>query len=175
MKQLILAFAFSSASFGATVFVDSVNVVTGMPPAPYTLDSTPYMNTVIGQGQWEVSVSPFSTISSFEIIHSIFLFGSGSLDIVKVYGSTGGAVSLTVNPGLPAQQTFLGSSGSLPNEYVFSLNNFSLGQGGSTLISGFGSINTINFSGSYSVIPEPSGMMLTGAATISFLLRRRRN
>lgn len=175
MKQLLLALAFSSASFGATVFLDSVDVVTGMPPTPYSLNSTPYMNTIICQGQWEVSASPFSTISSFDIIHSILLFGSGSLDIVKVYGSTGGPVSLTVNQGLPAQQTFLGSSGTIQNEFVFALNNFSLGQGGSTLITGFNSINTINFSGSYSVIPEPSGMILAGVAAISLLLRRGRN
>jgi hypothetical protein len=176
MKYFLLLIAFTSTTFGATViaFSDSVNVITTAPPTNYVLDSSAYMNGVIGQGSWEVDVSPFSTIGSFDVLHSISLFGSGSLSNVKVYGAAGGTVSLTVNSGLPTEQVFLGTVGSLPDEFVFNLMNYDLGQGGSTLLAGFGSIDTINFSGSYTMVPEPSAVLFSGIAPIILLMRRRR-
>ena len=177
MKQVLLAISLAGSSLGATtiVFSDSVNVVAGAPPTSYIFDSSPYMNAVIGQGQWEL-FSTSSTISNLNINHYIFLFGSGTLDSVKVYGvpQLSGALTLTANPLTPLQQSFAGTAGALPNEYVFNMNGYNLNQGGVTLISGFSSINTINFAGSYTVVPESSTLLLAGIATISLLLHRRR-
>ena len=178
MKQILLSMALAGSSLGATtiVFSDSVNVVAGAPPTSYILDSSPYMNAVIGQGQWEL-LSFSSTISDFSINHYIFLFGSGTLDGVKVYGipQLSGALTLTANPLTPLAQTFMGTAGALPNEYVFNMSGYNLNQGGATLISGFSSISTINFAGTYTVVPEPSTMLLAGMTAMSLLLHRRRN
>jgi PEP-CTERM motif len=177
MVKILLAISLVSSSSGATtiMFSGSVNVVAGAPPMSYLLDSSPYMNTVIGQGSWEL-LSFSSTISNLNINHYIFLFGSGTLDSVKVYGvpQLSGVLTFTANPLTPLQQVFMGAAGTLPNEYVFNLGGYNLGQGGSTAIAGFSSINTINFAGTYTVIPEPSTMLLAGMATMSFLLCRRK-
>jgi hypothetical protein len=177
MKHILLTMILAGSSLGATtiVFSDSVNVVAGALPTSYILDSSPYMNTVIGQGQWEL-ISFSSTISDFNINHYIFLFGSGTLDSVKVYGvpQMSGALTLTANPLTPLAQTFVGTVGAFPNEYIFDMNGYSF-QPNVTTISGFSTITTINFAGAYTVIPEPSTMLLAGITAMSLLLRRRRN
>lgn len=158
MKLILIGFALSNLSLGAAtyVFSDSVDVISAVPPAKYFLDASPYANSVIGTGVWEVVVNPFSPIGSFEVSHYISFFGDGVLESVKVYGSSPSDVYLIANPGLPTEQTFLGSPGALSNEYIYVLSGFDLNQGGTTLIAGFTSINTINFSGSYTQIPEPT-------------------
>ena len=177
MKQALLAISLAGSSLGATtiVFSDRVDVVAGAPQTPYFLDSSPYMNDVIGQGSWEL-FSTSSTISNLSINHYIFLFGSGTLDIVKVYGMPllSGTLTLTANPLTSSQQNFIGTAGTLPNEYVFNMNGYNMNQGGETLITGFNSINSINFAGTYTVVPEPATLLLAGMATVSFLFRRLR-
>lgn len=172
-QQFLLHLIGISISSGAVVtFSDSVDVISGSPS--YTLDSTPYGNSIIGTGEWFVDVTFSSTINSFEVAHSIFLFSSGSLDTVTVFGTTSGAVELTANAGFPTEEGFSGTAGVLPNEHVFDLSGYNLNQGGNTLFSGFDSISTINFSGSYTSVPEPSASMLLVTTMVSLTFRRRR-
>ena len=175
MKQIFLSIFLASSCLGATtiIFSDSVNVVSS--PPPIVLDSSPYANTVINQGGWQAVANTFtSTISSLEIDHYIFLFGSGTLNTVKVFGTTQSVVSLVANPGTFFEQTFIGSPGTTSNEYIFDMNGYNF-QPNVTTISGFSTISTINFAGTYTVVPEPSTMLLAGMATMSLLLHRRRN
>jgi len=153
-------------------FSDTVDVVSS---TPITLDGGPYANSIIGTGVWLVDPNPFSSIISLELNHSILLLGAGALNIVTVYGSTSGMVELTANPFHPTnEQSFAGQSGALPNEYIFNLSNYNLGQGGVTLIDGFDSISRINFAGSYMTIPEASsGLLFSITAIILTSIRRR--
>ena len=173
MKLLFLSIFSANSWLGATtIFSDSVNVVSS--PTSIVLDSSPYANTIINQGGWDVVANTFtSTISSLEINHYIFLFGSGTLSTVRVFGTTQSVVSLVANPGTSFEQTFLGTPGTITNEYVFNMNGYSF-QPNVTTVSGFSTISTINFAGAYTVVPEPSTMLLAGMATISLLLHRRR-
>ena len=172
MKQILLSIALASSCLGSTtiIFSDSVNVVPG--PSSIDLDSSPYTNTVINQGEWQV-VSFSSTISNLDINHYIFLFGSGTLNTVKVFGTTLSTVRLVADPGSFFEQTFTGSPGTTANEYVFNMNGYV--QPSKTTIIGFSTITSINFAGTYTVIPEPSTMLLAGMAAMSLLLHRRIN
>ena len=175
MKQIFLSIFLASSCLGATtiIFSDSVNVVSS--PPPIVLDSSPYANTVINQGGWQAVANTFtSTISSLEIDHYIVLFGSGTLNTVKVFGTTQSVVSLVANPGTFFEQTFIGSPGTTSNEYIFDMNGYNF-QPNVTTISGFSTISTINFAGTYTVVPEPSITILAGMACMSLLLYRRRN
>ena len=171
-RNALLAMSLSGVSFGATVinFSDSVNIISS--PPSIILDTLPYANTVIGV-EWLVFTSS-TTITNLDISHHIFLFGSGALNTVRVFGSAQSVVSLVANPGSPFEQTFLGSPGPTASEYIFDMSDYNF-QPSVTTISGFSTISTINFVGAYTLIPEPSGMILSGMATISLLLRRRRN
>jgi hypothetical protein len=174
MKILALALTLvlSSTSKSATTvsFSDNVDVVSS--PPPISLDSTPYMNTIINQ-QWLVIANSSSTISNLEITSYIFLFGSGTFEKVTVYGATQSPVSLVANPGTSREQTFPGIPGTTTNEYVFDMNGYNF-QPNVTKIAGFSTINTINFMGKYTVIPEPSSLILAGIATATILSRRHR-
>jgi hypothetical protein len=177
MKYTILAFAFFTLPLRAEIlnFSDGVDVVPDTPSGSYFLDASPYANTVIGKGAWDVAADPFSPISSLNINHYIFLFGAGSLESVTVHGITSTEVNLVVNSGMPDEQTFLGESGILPNEYFFDLNGYNLNQGGSTLFVGFDSIDSINFTGTYTAVPEPaSAGVLMGALALASASGRRR-
>ncbi len=172
MKQILLSVSLASSCLGATTisFSDSVNVVSG--PSSIILDSSPYANTVIDQGGWQV-LAVSSTISDLDINHYIFLFASGTLNTVKVFGNTLSMVSLVADPGSFFEQTFTGSPGTTTNEYVFNMNGYI--QPSKTRIIGFSTITSITFAGTYTVVPEPSAMFLAGMAAMSLLLHRRRN
>lgn len=177
MKYQLLALTFFTFSLKteAQSFSDRVDVVSDMPPGSLFLDPSPYPNTVIGKGSWEVIANPFSSISSLDINHYIFLFGEGSLESVTVYGITLAGVSLVVNSGMPNEQMVLGEPGVMPDEYFFDLDGYNLYQGGSTLIVGFDSIDVINFTGTYTVVPEPAAASaLVGAVALTLSLGRRR-
>ncbi len=174
MKQILLLLTLPRLSHGATVinFSDSVNVIFN--PPPIVLDSSPYSNTIINQAEWKVAANTFtSTISNLEINHYIFLFGSGALNTVKVFGTTQSVVNLVANPGTLFEQTFVGSPGTTADEYIFNMNGYNF-QPNATTISGFSTINTINFAGTFTLVPEPSALLLTGVAAASLLLLRRR-
>lgn len=172
--QILLATICTGLAFGATIsFSDDVDVVSG---TPITLDTSAYTNTIIGTGAWLVEANPFSSsMSSLEVNHYISLLSSGTLDVVTVYGVSSGMLELTANPSHPTnEQSFEGQSGALPNEYVFNLSGYDLGQGGVTVIDGFDSISRINFSGSYATIPEPSVPILLAVTAIGLALTRNK-
>jgi len=176
MKKYIFAFTLCALSHNASAqnFSDKVDVVSDIPSGSYHLDSAPYPNTVIGRGHWEIVADPFTTISSLNIEHYIFLFGTGSLESITVYGSAFAEIGLVINSGSPTEQSFTGI-GIQPGEYFFELSGYNLNQGGSTLVSGFDLISTIKFTGSYSVIPEPaSAGAFLGALSlgVAFICRR---
>lgn len=161
-----------TASTGIT-FSDSVDVLAG---SPYTLDTSQYQNTIIGEesGQWGLLVHSSSTISNFGISHYIFLFGQGTLDTIRVYGTTSGTVNLIARPG-QSQRTFLGSAGTEPNEYLFNLGGYDMAQGGETLFTGFDTMTKITFSGEYTNIPEPAASSLLFLASIAGLTLIRKS
>jgi len=153
---IIGASSIPSLNASAILFTDSVDVAAVPSAGSYTLDTSAYANSVIGNGPWFVVANAPSSISNFELTHYIFLFGSGVLESVKVRGTTSGAVNFTARDGTPFEEVFFGSIGETPNEYIFELNTLEMYQGGSTLISGFDMINKITFTGSYTEIPEPA-------------------
>ena len=174
MKQLFFVILLATQSLEAAVvqFSDSVNVVTGPPPLPYTLDFSSYPNTVIGQGLWQVAVDPSSVLGSFDVLHYISLFSTGTLDRVTVTGTAASNVRLVANLGTPVEQTFLGSS--TTTAYDFNLSGYNMDQEDSTLLTGFTSISKITFTGSINTIPEPSAFIFTSMAKLTIVMRRKR-
>lgn len=179
-NKLLPYFASASllcATTGVT-FSDSVDVLFQSPY--YTLDASQYVNTVMGvqSGSWMVDSFQETTISNFKVTHSIFLLGQGTLNTVRVYGSTSSTVNLIANQNTPQEQSYSGSTGTLTNEFVFNLSGYDMAQGGETLFTGFDTITKITFSGEYMQIPEPSAsyVLLLPAAGLALgrSLRRRK-
>ncbi|MDB4437986.1 PEP-CTERM sorting domain-containing protein [bacterium] len=173
-NQTLLAAVFGGLASGSTIvnFSDTVDVLSGA----NSLDSSSYTNSIISADfsstEWTVFSETTSPISNFWVDHSIFLLGSGTLNTVKVFGVASGAVNLIANPTFPSEESFSGVWQFPEDEYVFELLGYDMAQGGTTLFSGFDSISSIEFSGTYETIPEPSTPILLGLSILGLLNSR---
>jgi hypothetical protein len=125
----------------------------------YNLDGSAYANTMIGLGNWMISIPPPASIQSLSIAHSIILFGEGMLDRVIVSGSAIDSSDLSLLAESRSSQSFASQLGARPDTYIFDLSGFNLHQEGDTVISGFSAIESIKFEGRYTNIPEASALL----------------
>lgn len=162
MNKIILStlcLLLSAHSIWAVSFSDRFDVIQSA-EFEYQLDGSPYANTVIGMGNWEVTLIPPVSIQSFDVLHSIFLFGEGVLDRVRVFGTAISDSEPTLTIDIEEELSFTGIAGISANETIFELSSTLMNQGGNTLISGFTTIDTIEFEGRYTNIPEASSIIL---------------
>ena len=137
---------------GSTLlFTDSF----ALPPIS-PLELSPFLgNTVMNDSDWLVTTTPELQISELRLSHSLPLFSSGSLHEIIVEGLSLGPVEVIFHQGTSLEKGFPGVIGG-EGRYIFDMGRYDIEQGGEMTVSGFDSIETIVFSGRYSLVPEPS-------------------
>lgn len=175
MDKIILSalcLILSAQSTWAVSFSDHFDVIQSA-EFEYQLDGSPYTNTVIGMGNWEIALIPPVSIQSFDVRHSIFLFGEGVLDRIRVFGTAISDSEPTLTIDIEEELSFAGIAGSSTNETIFDLSGTLMNQGGITLISGFTTIDVIEFVGRYTDISEASSIILLLPCLLVILFRGR--
>ena len=175
MNKIILStlcLTLSAQSTWAVSFSDRFDVIQSA-EFEYQLDGSPYDNTIIGMGNWGITLIPPVSIQSFDVRHSIFLFGEGVLDRIRVFGTAISDSEPTLTIDIEEELIFTGMVGTSANETIFDLSGTLMNQGGSTLISGFTTIDAIEFEGRYTNIPEASSIIILLPCLLVILFREK--